>query len=142
MATKDDALRSSLVSLGAVIVLIGICTFSFKKMFVTYAFGLFAIAGLVLPDWEFFDRDVSQWFSPMPFDDARGRGYSDQITRSGSNNDLKALMGVALFNGNVIHVNAIHCGHAAFFKFYPLRTILYTVVYGVGLYKWWTYITS
>ncbi|KAK1288081.1 hypothetical protein QJS10_CPB19g01467 [Acorus calamus] len=112
MATKDDALRSSLVSLGAVIVLIGICTFSFKKMFVTYAFGLFAIAGLVLPDWEFFDRDVSQWFSPMPFDDARGRGSSDQITRSGS------------------------------FKFYPLRTILYTVVYGVGLYKWWTYITS
>lgn len=49
--------------------MIGICTFSFKKMIATYVFGLFAIAGLVLPDWEFFDRDFSHWSTPMPAHD-------------------------------------------------------------------------
>ncbi|XXG61254.1 hypothetical protein AAC387_Pa04g2960 [Persea americana] len=63
---NDAVLRSCLLLVGAVVLLVGIYTHSFKKMFATYFFGLFAIAGLVLPDWEFFDRDFSQWFTPMP----------------------------------------------------------------------------
>ncbi|KAJ4953880.1 hypothetical protein NE237_030712 [Protea cynaroides] len=62
----DAVLRSSLVSLGAMVLLIGICTYSFKKMVVTYLFGLFAIAGVLLPDWDYFDRDFSQWSTPVP----------------------------------------------------------------------------
>lgn len=62
----DGVLRACLVTLGAVVVLVGISTFSFRKMMATYIFGLLGIAGLVLPDWEFFDRDFSEWFSPMP----------------------------------------------------------------------------
>ncbi|XP_068638779.1 signal peptidase complex-like protein DTM1 [Aristolochia californica] len=65
---SDAVLRSSLVFLAALVVLVGFCTFSLKKMFATYVFGLLAIAGVVLPDWEFFDRDFKEWFSPLPFD--------------------------------------------------------------------------
>ncbi|RZC87723.1 hypothetical protein C5167_028176 [Papaver somniferum] len=65
---NDAVLRSSLICLGAIIFFIGFYTYSFKKMIVTYIFGLFAIAGIILPDWEFFDRDFSEWTSPMPAD--------------------------------------------------------------------------
>ncbi|OUZ99348.1 Microsomal signal peptidase 12kDa subunit [Macleaya cordata] len=65
---NDAILRSSLICLGVLVLVIGFYTYSFKKMFVTYVFGLFAIAGALLPDWEFFDRDFSQWTSPMPAD--------------------------------------------------------------------------
>ncbi|KAF6148730.1 hypothetical protein GIB67_019338 [Kingdonia uniflora] len=64
----DKVLRHSLVCVGAIVVLIGIYTYSFKKMLVTYVFGLFAVSGILLPDWEYFDRDVSQWVYPMPAD--------------------------------------------------------------------------
>ncbi|WKA09577.1 hypothetical protein VitviT2T_027208 [Vitis vinifera] len=65
----DDALlRSSLIWLAAVIVLVGLHTHSFKKMMVTYLMGLFAIAGILLPHWDFFDRPFSQWLSPFSVD--------------------------------------------------------------------------
>ena len=65
----DDALlRSSLIWLAAVIVLVGLYTHSFKKMMVTYLMGLFAIAGILLPHWDFFDRPFSQWLSPFSVD--------------------------------------------------------------------------
>uniref|UniRef100_A0A1D1XJW8 Putative signal peptidase complex subunit 1 n=1 Tax=Anthurium amnicola TaxID=1678845 RepID=A0A1D1XJW8_9ARAE len=65
---REGALRTSLVCLGAAVALVGLYTFSFKKMVATYVFGILAICGVLLPDWEFFDRDFSQWFSPMPTD--------------------------------------------------------------------------
>ncbi|MQL80061.1 hypothetical protein Taro_012499 [Colocasia esculenta] len=65
---RETVLRRSLVCLGAAVCLVGLSTFSFKKMIATYAFGILAICGVVLPDWEFFDRDFSEWFSPMPAD--------------------------------------------------------------------------
>ncbi|KAF5184869.1 signal peptidase complex-like protein DTM1 [Thalictrum thalictroides] len=37
-------------------------------MFATYVFGILAISGILLPDWEFFDRDFSQWVYPMSAD--------------------------------------------------------------------------
>ncbi|OAY64337.1 signal peptidase complex-like protein DTM1 [Ananas comosus] len=62
---RDAALQTSLVALAAAVVVVGIWTMSFKKMMATYFFGLFGIAGILLPDWEFFDRDFSQWLTPM-----------------------------------------------------------------------------
>ncbi|XP_042377935.1 signal peptidase complex-like protein DTM1 [Zingiber officinale] len=63
---REAALQASLLALAAVMVLVGIWTFSLKKMLGTYAFGIMGIAGILLPDWEYFDRDFSQWFTPMP----------------------------------------------------------------------------
>ncbi|CAL9110574.1 unnamed protein product [Musa textilis] len=63
---REAALRRSLVALAAVMAVVGIWTFSPKKALVTYACGILGIAGLLLPDWEYFDRDLSQWFTPMP----------------------------------------------------------------------------
>ncbi|XP_077213170.1 peptidase [Tasmannia lanceolata] len=108
---SDAVLRSCLVSLGAVMVVVGIFTFSFKKMIATYAFGLFAIAGIMLPDWEFFDRKISEWFYPMS-SDRSGNRISDQNS------------GVSRF------------------RLYPVRLVVFTVVYGISLYKWWMFITS
>ncbi|CAK9325606.1 unnamed protein product [Citrullus colocynthis] len=62
---NDAALNFSLVFLAAAVVLVGITTYSFKKMAVTYFVGVFAIAGVLLPDWCFFDRDFSRWTSPV-----------------------------------------------------------------------------
>ncbi|KAJ0960966.1 hypothetical protein J5N97_016971 [Dioscorea zingiberensis] len=63
---RDEALRRSLVALGMAVFVVGIITFSFRKMVITYGFGIAGIGLILLPDWEFFDRDFSQWFTPMP----------------------------------------------------------------------------
>ncbi|KDP41380.1 hypothetical protein JCGZ_15787 [Jatropha curcas] len=65
MANNDAALRASLVWLAAVMVVVGIWTQSLKKMAVTYIIGIVGIAGLLLPDWDYFDRDFSRWCSPI-----------------------------------------------------------------------------
>ncbi|KAH7524393.1 signal peptidase complex-like protein DTM1 [Ziziphus jujuba] len=62
---NDVALRSALVWLAAVVVVVGICTFSFKKMIATYIVGILGISGLLLPDWGYFDRDFSRWTTPV-----------------------------------------------------------------------------
>ncbi|KAG0492444.1 hypothetical protein HPP92_005842 [Vanilla planifolia] len=62
---NEVALRFSLVALAGLMVVVAVCTFSFKKVLVTYAYGIIGISGVLLPDWEFFDRDFSQWFTPM-----------------------------------------------------------------------------
>ncbi|KAL8215564.1 hypothetical protein R6Q57_022401 [Mikania cordata] len=104
----DAALRRSLICLAALMVFIGLYTYSLKKMMVTYLFGMFAIAGIVLPDWEFFDRPISQWTSPLSVPQMLPH-TPPSPTR---------------------------------FRFYPIRTIIYTTIYGYGFYKWWTYISS
>jgi hypothetical protein len=63
---RDEMLRRSLVALAAAVALTGLATASLRKAAVTYGFGILAIAGVLLPDWEFFDRDYSQWLTPMP----------------------------------------------------------------------------
>ncbi|KAI5597798.1 hypothetical protein POPTR_002G096700v4 [Populus trichocarpa] len=60
---NDAALRTSLVWLAVVMVVVGIWTLSFKKVIVTYVLGVLGIAGVLLPDWDYFDRDYSRWFS-------------------------------------------------------------------------------
>lgn len=63
---RDEMLRRSLVALAAAVVVTGVVTASVRKAAATYGFGILAIAGMLLPDWEFFDRDYSQWLTPMP----------------------------------------------------------------------------
>ncbi|KAJ9567669.1 hypothetical protein OSB04_003635 [Centaurea solstitialis] len=109
----DAALRKCLVCLAAIMMVIGVYTrYSLKKIIATYVFGMFAIGGVLLPDWEFFDRPISQWTSPM----------------------------------TVSHLPPLHPPHPppppTRFRFYPLRTVLYTMVYGYGFYKWWMYIST
>ncbi|KAK4387726.1 Signal peptidase complex-like protein DTM1 [Sesamum angolense] len=67
---NDAVLRTSLVWLAAIMVFTGLYTQSLKKMAVTYLFGMLAIGGVVLPDWKFFDRPVSQWCTLVTDDDA------------------------------------------------------------------------
>ncbi|XP_074263023.1 signal peptidase complex-like protein DTM1 [Silene latifolia] len=106
---NDEALTRSLLCLAMVIIIVGISTHSFKKMLVTYFVGLLGISGVLLPDWDFFDRDVSQWTRPVTVDSISPA----DVLRRGSTR----------------------------FRFYPVRTIIYAVVYSFGLYKWWKYVT-
>ncbi|XP_042440131.1 signal peptidase complex-like protein DTM1 [Zingiber officinale] len=62
---RETALQTSLLSLAVLMAVLGMCTLSLKKMLGTYAFGIVGIGGILLPDWEFFDRDFSEWFKPM-----------------------------------------------------------------------------
>lgn len=62
---NDAVFRSSLVCLAVVVVIVGICTQSLKKMMVTYLVGVVGIGGVLLPDWGYFDRDFSRWSSPV-----------------------------------------------------------------------------
>ncbi|KAG2699107.1 hypothetical protein I3760_07G177000 [Carya illinoinensis] len=104
------ALRYSLVCLAAILVVVGVTTQSFKKMMATYLVGVLGIAGVLLPDWAYFDRDFSRWTSPVT---AQERA-SHVALRSGSTR----------------------------FRIYPLRTAIYTTVYGLALYKWWIFVSS
>ncbi|KAA8538088.1 hypothetical protein F0562_027696 [Nyssa sinensis] len=107
---NDAAFRSSMVWLAAIVLLIGLYTQSFKKMLGTYLFGILAIAGVLLPDWEFFDRDVSHWCSPL---------YVD---------DMASL--------------SAHKSTPTRFRFYPVRLVVYSAVYGFALYKWCIFISN
>ncbi|KAG8493587.1 hypothetical protein CXB51_011722 [Gossypium anomalum] len=66
---NDGALRSAIVWLSVIMVLVGLFTFSLKKIMVTYAFGMLGISGILLPDWDFFDRDFSRWPYPVTADE-------------------------------------------------------------------------
>lgn len=77
---NDAALRSSLIWLAAVIVVVGISTRSLKKMMATYVVGGLGIAGVLLPDWCYFNRDFSRWTSPVTVEE---RASHIASTRSG-----------------------------------------------------------
>ncbi|KAK4789197.1 hypothetical protein SAY86_020516 [Trapa natans] len=62
---NDAALRSALVWLAVVMAVVALGTHSFKKIIVTYMVGMLGIAGILLPDWDFFDRDFSRWTAPV-----------------------------------------------------------------------------
>ncbi|KAL2339913.1 hypothetical protein Fmac_007853 [Flemingia macrophylla] len=77
---NDAALRNSLIWLAVVLLVVGICTNSLKKMMVTYAVGIIGIAALLLPDWDYFNRDFSRWPYPVT---AQERANSIHAHRSG-----------------------------------------------------------
>lgn len=62
---NDEALRSALVWLAAAMVVVGLWTHSFTKVMATYGAGMLGIAGVLLPDWDYFDRDFSKWTTPV-----------------------------------------------------------------------------
>ncbi|KAL5777195.1 hypothetical protein ACOSP7_010121 [Xanthoceras sorbifolium] len=110
--TNDAALRSSLLWLAVIMVIVGIYKESWKKMMVTYVVGLLGIAGLLLPDWDFFDRDFSRWCYPVTFEERAA---------------ALALRQTSLFKR---------------YRIYPLRLLAYTTIYGFALYKWWMFISN
>ena len=112
MLGRDELLRRSLVTLAAAVVVTGVATASVRKALATYIFGILAIAGVLLPDWEFFDRDFSQWLTPMPA--SRRTAAAAAAERE---HDIWR------------------------FKPYPLRMAVLATIYGFGLYKWWTYVS-
>ncbi|KAI4337696.1 hypothetical protein L6164_016080 [Bauhinia variegata] len=66
---NDAALRNSLLWLAAIVVVVGICTQSMKKMIATYVLGVLGIAGILLPDWDYFNRDFSRWAYPVTIEE-------------------------------------------------------------------------
>ncbi|XP_059461085.1 signal peptidase complex-like protein DTM1 isoform X2 [Corylus avellana] len=90
---NDAVLRSCLICLAAIILVVGICTQSFKKMVATYVVGVLGIAGVILPDWAYFNRDFSRWTSPMTAEERAA-----QIAqRSGSKRFRIYYMRVAIY---------------------------------------------
>lgn len=84
---NDAALRASLLWLAAVILVVGICTHSFKKMMATYVLGVVGISGVLLPDWDYFNRDFSRWPYPLTAEEraaspAQGSGFLRYICPS------------------------------------------------------------
>jgi len=78
---NDAVLRSSLLCLAALILAVAIFTHSLKKMMVTYVFGVLGIAAVLLPDWDYFNRDFSRWSYPVTAEEransphAQGSGF-------------------------------------------------------------------
>ncbi|KAL6179907.1 hypothetical protein ACLB2K_046578 [Fragaria x ananassa] len=105
-------LRSSLVCLALVVVVVGICTQSFRKMMVTYLVGVVGIGGVLLPDWAYFDRDFSRWGTPVSVEERVSANATAE--RSG----------------------------LARFKRYPMRLAAYATIYGFALYNWWGFVSS
>ncbi|KAL9265609.1 Signal peptidase complex-like protein [Drosera capensis] len=162
---NDGPLRTSLVWLAVIILIVGISTYSFKKMMVTYFVGMLGIAGVLLPDWDYFDRDVSEWCQPITVEEIgpnaaqRPESHSSlnfaeafllwqsmgrwlQISWAWSTQALvpvKRLRKYCWTTGDMPSDSHFVCN--VVFRFYPVRTVIYATVYGFGLYKWWTYIT-
>ncbi|OIW14538.1 hypothetical protein TanjilG_12937 [Lupinus angustifolius] len=65
MGNVDAALKTSLLWLAALILVVGLCTHSMKKMMVTYVMGVVGISAVLLPDWDYFNRDFSRWGYPI-----------------------------------------------------------------------------
>ncbi|KAB2031101.1 hypothetical protein ERO13_D05G268700v2 [Gossypium hirsutum] len=107
---NDGALRLAIVWLSVIMVLVGVFTFSLKKIMVTYAFGMLGISGILLPDRDFFDREFSRWPYPVTADERAAL----QARRSGFKR----------------------------YRIYPMRVIIYTTIYSIGLYKWWILVSS
>ncbi|EEF48503.1 signal peptidase complex-like protein DTM1 [Ricinus communis] len=89
-STNDAAMRTCLVWLAAVMVVIEIWTQSLKKVMVTYVIGVVGIAGVLLPDWDYFDRDYSRWCSPITEEEKAALAL-----RSGFRNRISTLRLVA-----------------------------------------------
>ncbi|KAF5955302.1 hypothetical protein HYC85_008158 [Camellia sinensis] len=116
---NDAAFRSCLVWLAVIVAVVGLCTQSLRKMMATYLLGMFAVAGVLLPDWEFFDRHVSRWSSPVSFHDMR-----QQQPHSASAQRVPTTLPPTRS------------------RMYPVRVMVYTAVYGIAFYKWWMFMSN
>jgi hypothetical protein len=73
---NDAALRTSLLWLAVIIFVVGICTHSFKKMMATYILGVVGISGVLLPDWDYFNRHISRWPYPVTVEERSAASLS------------------------------------------------------------------
>ncbi|KAI9097804.1 hypothetical protein K1719_025575 [Acacia pycnantha] len=69
MGNDNAALKTCLLWLAAIIVVVGFSTHSPLKMLFTYLLGVLAIAGVLLPDWDYFNRHFSRWPYPVTADE-------------------------------------------------------------------------
>ncbi|XP_054789192.1 signal peptidase complex-like protein DTM1 [Prosopis cineraria] len=111
MAT-DAALKTCLLWLAAVIAVVGLSTHSALKMLLTYILGVLGIAGVLLPDWDYFNRHFSRWPHPVT---ARERA---------------ALLPHP------------HASPFLRFASSPLRVTAYAAIYGYAIYRWWGYVSD
>ncbi|CAH2035360.1 unnamed protein product [Thlaspi arvense] len=107
---NEATLRSSMVGLAMVMVFVWIWTQSLKKTVVTYAIGVSLIGGIILPDWDFFDRNFSRWGYPVTAEE-RAAALSRKSQRSR-------------------------------FRVYPMRMVVYGMVYGYAVYRWWMFVSN
>ncbi|KAJ0024385.1 hypothetical protein Pint_08341 [Pistacia integerrima] len=109
---NDGTLRSSLIWLAVVMVIVGVCTQSLTKIMVTYVVGILGIAGILLPDWDFFDRDFSRWCYPVTAEERASAVAQRQVSL------LRR------------------------YRIYPVRLVVYTIIYGFALHKWWMFVSN
>ncbi|KAF7141736.1 hypothetical protein RHSIM_Rhsim06G0081800 [Rhododendron simsii] len=114
---NDAAFRWALVWLAAIVVVIGLYTHSWNKMMATYLLGMLGIMGVLLPDWDFFDRPFSHWNSPVSSVDHHRHGIAAPNSAPTPKPPTR-------------------------FRMYPVRLVVYTLVYGFGFYKWWMFISN
>ncbi|KAK4259202.1 hypothetical protein QN277_005558 [Acacia crassicarpa] len=69
MGNDDNALKTCLLWLAAIIVVVGFSTRYSHKMLVTYLLGVLGIVGDLLPDWDYFNRHFSRWPYPVTADE-------------------------------------------------------------------------
>ena len=66
----DTFLQYAIISSALIALCTGYYTWSFKRMIITYAVGVFFTMLVVVPDWEFFTkRHFSEWIEPMASDE-------------------------------------------------------------------------
>lgn len=104
----DVALRRCLVWLAMVVIIVGFYTHSFKKMVVTYFMGLAGIGGVLLPDWDFFDRDFSEWTQPVSVDEIK----RSDVLRLGS---TRLVYNYCILYPRVLNYSFISCSSSFFF---------------------------
>ncbi|MED6204104.1 hypothetical protein PIB30_005830 [Stylosanthes scabra] len=78
---NDGSLKTSLLCLAALIFIVVLFTHSLNKMLVTYIVGILGIAGLLLPDWDYFNRDFSRWTSPVTTNERAAFGQLSEFQR-------------------------------------------------------------
>ncbi|WOG99045.1 hypothetical protein DCAR_0418392 [Daucus carota subsp. sativus] len=112
---NDAVFRSSLICLAVVILGVGLYTQSAKKMMGTYVLGMLGVCGILLPDWDYFDRPISHWCSP--------------ITLKKTTHDSAAAPSPSSSSSSTTR-----------FKVYPIRLMIYALIYTYAFYKWWMWI--
>lgn len=117
---NEAVFRSSVICLAVVILGVGIYThYSLKKMMATYVLGMVGLCGILLPDWDYFDRPISHWSSPI-------------TTTSLNINKIHSTTAPAPSSSSTTR-----------FKYlYPMRVVMYAIIYSYGLYKWWMFISN
>lgn len=112
---NDAVFRSSVASLAVIVVIVGLYTFSLKKMLATYLFGMFAVCGVILPDWEFFDRSFSQWCTPINVESVHSLPSAPGNYQNASTRYVIIFLLLSVVNF-IFHFCVIECSFMSFYR--------------------------